>query len=77
MNSKIVLIHSWLHFFSFLLDSRCSSSYSAMMSLTGCNRTEFSCKDASCVPMVERCDGKANCKDASDEENCKYMIYCL
>ena len=60
-----------------LLTFRCSSSYSAMMSLTGCNRTEFSCKDASCVPMVERCDGKANCKDASDEENCKYMIYCL
>ena len=45
-----------------------------MMSLTGCNSTEFSCKDASCVPMVERCDGKANCKDASDEEGCKYVI---
>ena len=43
------------------------------MSLTGCNKTEFACKDASCVPMMERCDGKANCKDASDEENCKYI----
>ena len=52
---------------------RCSSSYSALMSLTGCNKTEFACKDGSCVPMVERCDGKTNCKDASDEENCKYI----
>ena len=52
---------------------RCSSSYSALMSLTGCNKTEYACKDGSCVPMVERCDGKTNCKDASDEENCKYI----
>ena len=51
---------------------RCSSSYSALMSLTGCSAKEFACKDGSCVPMVERCDGKANCRDASDEDNCKY-----
>ena len=54
-----------------LFNFRCSSSYSAIMSLAGCNRTEFTCKDASCVPTLERCDGEANCKDASDEKDCK------
>ena len=57
--------------FVFISYFRCSSSYSALMSLTGCNKTEFACKDGSCVPMVERSDGKATCRDASDEEECK------
>ncbi|XP_022834262.1 modular serine protease-like [Spodoptera litura] len=33
----------------------------------GCRKTEFQCLDQSCIPGHEKCDGKYNCKDKSDE----------
>ena len=54
---------------------RCSQnqSYIAELTLTGCYDTEFNCDDGSCVSMEMRCDGKAHCKDSSDESKCHIL----
>ena len=48
-------------------------SYMTRLMLSSCNRLQFSCDDGSCVPMNYRCDGKSDCKDISDEKECKIV----
>ena len=35
---------------------------------------EFTCFDGSCVSLDERCEGKTDCQDRSDEEDCKTLV---
>ena len=35
-----------------------------------CSSDEFQCKDYSCVPISQRCDGVSHCQDVSDEQLC-------
>ena len=43
--------------------------------LTVCARDEFTChSDGSCISMEERCDQFPNCKDFSDEANCRLVV---
>ena len=44
------------------------------MTLTDCTREYFTCSDGSCVTMEERCDGKPDCQNGSDEEECDVII---
>ena len=62
---------------TFYNDSReCSplTSYQLMLTLTGCRDEEFTCKNGDCVPMETRCDGKVDCEDTSDEEDCTLAV---
>jgi hypothetical protein len=51
-----------------------SETYTARLKLTGCADDEFTCDDATCVPMAVRCDAKGDCEDGSDEANCKTVV---
>lgn len=35
---------------------------------------EFTCSNGYCLNLEERCDGKVDCQDASDEKDCKAFI---
>ena len=49
-------------------------SYTIMMLMTACNATEFTCTDGSCVRMANRCDGKVECADGTDETGCTIVV---
>ena len=44
------------------------------MKLSGCKEDEFTCDDGQCVKMELRCDKHPNCRDKTDEQNCKTLI---
>lgn len=41
--------------------------------LTHCKRGSFSCDDATCIDIQQRCDLKLDCLDKSDEKDCKQI----
>ena len=57
--------------------TRCTNNqtYTAWLTLTGCSNREFTCSSGSCVAMALRCDGEADCRDASDEQDCAMIDY--
>ena len=36
--------------------------------------SEFTCSSDDCVSMTARCDGRAHCRDRSDEANCRLVV---
>ena len=44
------------------------------MSFSACTETEFTCDDGMCVDMSERCNGRVNCLDKSDEIECNIIV---
>ena len=48
--------------------------YTGHLKLTGCNITrQFTCDDGQCVTMEQRCNQHPDCRDRSDEQNCKVL----
>ncbi|XP_076041999.1 uncharacterized protein LOC143025904 [Oratosquilla oratoria] len=41
--------------------------------LTPCREDQYSCDDATCIPLETRCDLKYDCLDRSDEANCELV----
>jgi len=36
----------------------------------------FRCSDSRCIPASQKCDGKSNCADNSDEHDCNIRTIC-
>ena len=47
--------------------------YRTLLKLSGCSKGEFTCNDGQCVTMEQRCDQIPNCRDASDEVDCRLL----
>ena len=44
-----------------------------MVTITFCEKDEFTCFDGSCISMDLRCNGREDCMDASDEKQCSIL----
>ena len=57
-------------------DKGCSSgnTYTAELKMSGCQEKEFTCYDGQCVSVDQRCNQLPDCRDKSDERNCKILI---
>ena len=59
-----------------VLDPGCSGDQITLeMKLTGCQQKgEFTCNDGQCIRMEERCNQLPNCRDKSDEQECRILL---
>ena len=50
--------------------------YTTLLKLSGCDpEGDFTCSDGQCITMAQRCNQISNCKDKSDEVDCKLIIF--
>ena len=49
-------------------------SFLTLLKLTGCQEGEYTCDDGQCIYMEQRCDQALNCRDESDEVDCKTIV---
>ena len=71
--SALLGTHDWIIFNE---TRTCSGEFElhTRLSFSSCNSTEFSCDNGICVDMNDRCNGKVNCLDESDEIDCNIIV---
>ena len=50
------------------------AEYVRELKISGCRNDQFTCNNGQCVSMAERCNQLPNCRDGSDERNCKILV---
>ena len=63
--------------FSGVKNDKCNKDgegHVAILKLTTCSDEQFSCNDGQCIEMEQRCDQAPNCKDKSDEVDCRLLV---
>ena len=48
--------------------------YTTSLKLSGCGEEEFTCSDGQCIDINSRCDQIVDCRDESDEEDCRLLV---
>ena len=65
--------HNW----TIMGDIGCTSDgeeYTTELKLSGCKTGNFTCDDGQCVSMEQRCNQLSECRDQSDENDCKVLV---
>ncbi|XP_076059662.1 uncharacterized protein LOC143036299 [Oratosquilla oratoria] len=52
----------------------CGKGGVQVLQLSSCVRDQFTCRDGSCIPRIQRCDQRPDCFDESDEQECQ-LVY--
>ena len=47
--------------------------YNKTLKLSGCADDEFTCSDGQCIKIINRCDQIINCRDETDEQDCRLL----
>ena len=50
------------------------AEYTTELKMSGCQEGEFTCNDGQCVSSEQRCNQLPDCRDESDEKNCKVLV---
>ena len=48
--------------------------YKVPLKMSGCADDKFTCSNGDCITMEERCDQVIDCRDESDEVNCRILV---
>ena len=66
--------HNWTIKGDTLCTGGTGSEYTTELKMSGCLKGNFTCDDGQCVSMEQRCDQLPDCRDKSDERNCKILV---